>query len=103
MKTSLCATVLGSLLLASPAAADHIFNSTEFATRGECEAENARLSNEDAERQFALRPDRFSSLGEARSFMTRAFTCEYDPDTDTWYFADHRREVLNSEWFLRRQ
>lgn len=66
----------------------------------ECEAENARLSNEDAERQFDLRPDLFSSLGEARSFMTRAFSCEFDPEDG---LTDHRREVIDSEWFERRR
>lgn len=94
---------LGSLSLAGPAAANHIFTPTPFASYGECEAENAKLSNEDAERQYLIRPDLFSSLGEARSFMTRAFSCEYDPDDDSWYLTDHRREVIDSEWFQRRQ
>ena len=91
-----------ALVLAAPAGANHIFTPTPFASYGECESENARLSNDDAENQLALRPDRFSSLGEARSFMTRAFSCEYDPEDDAWYLPDHRREVLNSDWFLRR-
>ena len=92
---------LGLLMAATPAAANHIFTPSAFATYGECESENARLSNDDAERQFPLRPDHFSSMGEARSFMTRAFSCEYDPDDDSWYLTDHRLEVINSEWFQR--
>ena len=70
------AIVLASMIGTSPATANHIFTPTPFASYGECESENARLSNEDAERQFDLRPDLFSSMGEARSFMTRAFSCE---------------------------
>ncbi|GGD96487.1 hypothetical protein GCM10011515_15440 [Tsuneonella deserti] len=103
MKRPIPSAILAATLLASPAAANHIYTPTPFPTRGECEAENARLSNDDAERQFSLRPDLFSSLGEARSFMTRAFTCEYDEDDGYWYLTDHRREVIASEWFKRRQ
>ena len=93
---------LATVVLSTPAQADHIFTPTPFASYGECQSVNVQLSDEDAERQFALRPDRFSSLGEARSFMTRAFSCEYNPDDDSWYLTDHRREVLESEWFQRR-
>lgn len=100
----ICAIVaLAALVPASPATANHIFTPTPFASYGECQSADARLSNEDAERQLPLRPDLFSSLGEARSFMTRAFTCEYDPDDDSWYRTDHRREVIASDWFQRRQ
>ena len=103
MKIFPATVALGALVTASPAAANHIFTPTAFASYGECESANATLSNEDAERQFPLRPDLFSSLGEARSFMTRAFSCEYDPDDDSWYLTDHRREVIASDWFQRRQ
>lgn len=102
MRSLILTGALAMLALGTPAKADHIFTPTPFASYGECESVNAQLSNEDAERQFALRPDRFSSLGEARSFMTRAFSCDYDPDDDSWYLTDHRREVLESEWFQRR-
>jgi hypothetical protein len=95
--------VFGVLSLAAPAAANHIFTTTPFESFGECEAENAKLSNDDAVRQLALRPDLFSSLGEARSFMTRAFSCEYDADHDAWFLTDHRSEVIASEWFQRRR
>lgn len=103
MRKHVPAAVMAAVLAASPAAANHIFTPTGFPSRGECESENARLSNDDAERQFPLRPDLFSSLGEARSFMTRAFTCEYDPEDGYWYLTDHRREVIASDWFKRRQ
>jgi hypothetical protein len=91
---------LGALVTASPATANHIFTPTPLASYGECESANA---NEDAERPFPLRPGLFSSMGEARSFMTRAFSCEYDPDDDSWYLSDHRGEVIASDWFQRRQ
>ena len=97
------AVVLASMIGTSPATANHIFTPTPFASYGECESENARLSNEDAERQFELRPDLFSSMGEARSFMTRAFSCEYNSEDGSWYLTDHRREVIDSEWFDRRR
>ena len=103
MKIVLTAFGVAIVLVASPAVANHIFTPSAFDTRGECESENARLSNDDAERQFPLRPDLFSSLGEARSFMTRAFTCEYDADEDAWFLTDHRREIIASDWFKRRQ
>jgi hypothetical protein len=91
---------LGALVTASPATANHIFSPREL---WQVRISNARLSNEDAERQFPLQPDLFSSMGEARSFMTRAFSSEYDPDDDSWYRSDHRGEVIASDWFQRRQ
>ena len=93
---------LTALVAANPAAANHIFTPTPFPTYGDCQSENARLSNADAERQFPLRPDLFSSMGEARSFMTRAFSCELHSD-GSWYLTDHRLDVINSDWFERRQ
>lgn len=92
-----------ALFVPGPAAANHIFTPGPFDSFGECEAENAKLSNDDAVRQFALRPDLFSNQGEARSFLTRAFSCELNREDGYWYLVDHRREVLNSEWFKRRQ
>ena len=103
MNRFLIAFGLAAVLGSTPAAADHIFTPTAFASYGECEAENARLSNDDAERQFDLRPDLFSSMGEARSFMTRAFSCEFDAEDGSWYLTDHRSEVIASEWFNRRR
>ena len=95
--------LLGSIVAAAPAAANHIFTPDPFPTYGDCESENARLSNDDADRQFELRPDLFTSMGEARSFMTRAFSCELNPEDGNWYLVDHRIEVINSEWFQRRR
>ena len=103
MRIAIVIAATAAAFVAVPAAANHIFTPTAFPTRGECEAENARLSNDDAERQFPLRPDLFGSLGEARSFLTRAFSCEYDDEEAAWFLTDHRRDVLGSEWFLRRK
>jgi hypothetical protein len=103
MKNIPLALALGTLVAASPAAANHIFTPTPFPTYGDCESENARLSNDDAERQFPLRPDLFTSMGEARSFLTRAFSCEQDAEDGNWYLTDHRLEVINSDWFDRRR
>lgn len=96
------ALAFGVLAAASPALASHVFNlDTPFATRGDCEAERASLSNDD---DFLLDqfPNLFSSEGEVRSFLNRAFTCEQSRGGDQWYIVDHRREVLDSEWFKRR-
>jgi hypothetical protein len=93
----------GAILVASPAAANHIFHLDEpFASRGACEAETASLSNDD---DFLLDafPDLFSSHGEVRSFLNKAFSCELNPADGQWYITDHRLEVLGSDWFQRRQ
>jgi len=92
---------VAAVAMASPAAADHVFHlDIPFASRGACEAERNSLSNDD---DFLLDafPDVFSSAGEVRSFLSRAFTCEVRPDGQ-WYITDHRVEVLDSDWFQRR-
>lgn len=94
---------LVSLVSAVPSGANHIYTPDPFPSYGECQSENARLSNDDAERQFELRPDLFSSMGEARSFMTRAFSCELNAEDGNWYLVDHRRDVIESDWFQRRR
>ena len=45
-------------------------------------------------------PQLFSSEGEVRSFLNRAFKCE--SSGGSWYITDHRTEVLASDWFTRR-
>jgi hypothetical protein len=91
----------GLFLAAAPAAAHHVDHLDEpFATRGACEAERQALSNDD---DFLIDqfPMLFSSEGEVRSFLNRAFTCEPAGDGN-WYIRDHRLEVLASDWFKRR-
>lgn len=97
-------TTLAILALASatPATASHInFVGMPFADRGECESTRQMLSNED---DFLLDafPGLFSSPGEVRSFLNRAFTCERGAG-DQWYIVDNRAEVISSDWFQRRQ
>lgn len=95
---------LAAFLFASPASANHIFNlGTPFATRGACEAESAALDNDDASSLIDRFPQLFSSVGEARSFIGRAFTCELNSVDGQWYITDHRQEVLSSDWFLHRK
>jgi hypothetical protein len=89
-----------ALLAAAPAVAHHVDNlDVPFDSRGACEAQRNALSNDD---DFLIDqfPDLFSSEGEVRSFLNRAFTCEQRGGE--WYITDHRSEVLASDWFNRR-
>lgn len=91
----------GALLVGSPALASHILHlNIPFPSRGACEAERASLSNGD-DILIDKYPELFSSEGEVRSFLNRAFTCEQHADGQ-WYITDHRQEVLDSIWFQRR-
>ena len=99
----LATVAIGALVIASPAAANHIFNlDTPCPSRGACEAENAELSNGDVETLLDRFPGLFSNHGEVASFLTRAFTCERDESDGQWYIHDHRQEVIDSAWFQRR-
>ena len=92
----------GTLVIAGPAVAHHAEHLNDpFATRGACEAERSGLSNDDDWLIDAF-PDLFSSAGEVRSFLNRAFTCELNSSDGNFYITDHRVEVLNSDWFARR-
>ena len=100
MMKRLAMLAVGALMVGSPAAAHHIeYLNTPFASQGQCEAQRASLSNEV---DFLLDdfPQLFSSEGEVRSFLNRAFSCELR--SDEWYITDHRSEVIASEWFQRR-
>jgi hypothetical protein len=96
---SLAATA--TVAITSPAAADHVLHLNDpFASRGACEVERNALSNGDDWLLDAF-PSVFSSEGEVRSFLNRAFPCELRGDGN-WYITDHRSEVLGSDWFERR-
>jgi hypothetical protein len=102
MKT-LATIAVGALVIASPAPANHILNlDTPYPSRGACESESAQFSNDDAESLVERFPQFFSGIGEVKSFLTRAFTCDLDESDGQWYIHDHRQEVLDSEWFQRR-
>ncbi|MFL6759265.1 hypothetical protein [Sphingomonas sp.] len=93
---------IGTIAIASPAAANHVFHLEDpFASRGACQSETASLSNGDDWLIDAF-PDLFSSEGEVRSFLNRAFKCELNQSDGNWYITDHRLEVLGSDWFQQR-
>jgi hypothetical protein len=86
----------------APAIANHVnYTDVPFASRGACEAQRNALSNGD---DFLLDtfPDLFSSEGEVRSFLNKAFPCEIHASDGQWYITDDRVEVLGSRWFEQR-
>jgi hypothetical protein len=92
----------GTFVIAGPAVANHIEHLNDpFATRGACEAKTSALSNEDDWLLDAF-PDVFSSEGEVRSFLNKAFTCDLNGSDGNFYITDHRQEVLDSDWFQQR-
>ncbi len=96
----LAAFAVCALVVVSPASATHVqYLDTPFPTRGACEAQRASLSNDDDFLLYAF-PELFSSEGEVRSFLNRAFKCEQRGSD--WYITDHRSEVIDSDWFQRR-
>jgi hypothetical protein len=100
--TSVATLAFVALAFATPAAANHIFNPGPYESRGDCEAESAALSNDDRDQLLARFPQLFSSEGEVASFLSRAFTCDRNPDDGKWYITDRRQDVINSDWFQRR-
>ena len=99
----LATLAVGALAIAVPAAAHHVeYLDTPFPTRGACEAMVNHLSNDD---DFLIDqfPGLFSSEGEVRSFLGRAFPCEQSSTDGQWYIVDQRLDVLGSDWFTRRQ
>ena len=101
MRKFLFPIALGAILIAAPAAGNHVFHLEDpFPSRGACEVERQQLSNDD-DFLIDVFPDLFSSEGEVRSFLNRAFPCELREDGN-WYITDQRLEVLDSDWFKRR-
>jgi hypothetical protein len=101
MTRFLIAAAIGAVVMASPASANHVLHLDDpFASRGACEVERNALSNDD-DFLIDVFPDLFSSEGEVRSFLNRAFPCESREDGN-WYITDHRLDVLGSVWFERR-
>lgn len=93
-----------AITLASPAAAGHLVNlETPYASRGACESAVAQFNADDREILLANLSAFFSSNGEVASFLTRAFPCELDESDGQWYIQDDRLEVLQSDWYKRRQ
>lgn len=97
------ALALGALAIATPAMAEHINHlDTPYASRGACESAIAKFAAEDGPSLLLRFPQFFSRRGDVASFLTRAFSCDYDPAEQAWFITDRRIEVLTSEWFLRR-
>jgi hypothetical protein len=102
MKKILLAAAFAAVSTGSPVAAHHVDHLNDaFASRGACEVEKNALSNTDDWLMDAF-PDIFSSEGEVRSFLNRAFPCELNPTDGQWYMIDKRLEVLSSDWMQRR-
>lgn len=102
MKKRLLIAAVGTMFLATPALAHHVeYLDVPFDSRGACEAERASLSNND-DFLISAFPELFSSEGEVRSFLNRAFRCEQSHGGSDWYITDHRLEVLGSDWFQKR-
>jgi len=92
----------GTVVIARPVVAHHVDHLDDpFATLGACEVERNQLSNDDDWLMDAF-PDLFSSEGEVRSFLNRAFPCELNSSDGQWYMVDHREDVLGSRWFDQR-
>jgi len=99
LRKLLMAIGAGTIGLAGPAFADHIFYiDIPFDSRGECEAQTAELDNGD--REWLSEANGLSD-GEIRSMLKRAWTCEIGADGQ-WYIIDHRVEILSGEWWQRR-
>lgn len=94
---------LGALAIAAPAMANHINNfDTPYSSRGACESAMARFAAEDADTLPDRFPEYFGRRGDVASFLTRAFTCDYDSAAQAWFITDRRVEILTSDWFLRK-
>ena len=102
MKKLSIMAAIGAMAIASPAVAHHVDHLDDaFASRGACEVERNQLSNDD-DFLIDVFPDLFSSEGEVRSFLNRAFPCEINGIDGKWHMVDDRLPVLSSDWFARR-
>ena len=80
--------VLASVGLPSAAPA-HDFVTT-YSTRAECERAYVEMNKFDRDWLLATFPGLFSSPGDVMAFLTQHVGCEYDPDRNVWFMADHR-------------
>jgi hypothetical protein len=103
MKRVSILAAVGAAAIATPVGAHHADHlGIPYPSRGACEAESAQLRNGDREFLLEIGPQYFQTVGDVDSFLSRAFTCDLNDADGQWYFTDHREEVLNSDWFLRR-
>ena len=100
MRIITVAISLAAFAVGTPVLAAHLDNlTTPYASRGACEGQVAQFNAEVRDGLLDSFPQFFSRNGDVASFLTRAFTCEYDPSLDAWFIRDHRGEVLFSDWF----
>ena len=98
MKRFATLMLVGAIL--APTAAVAHDTETVYPDRGACEAASAGMSNAEQDWLLDTFPEVFDTRGEVSSFLTRAWTC--DGGNGQYSIADHRAEVLDSEWFQRR-
>jgi hypothetical protein len=98
-KTSLTIAAV-AVGFATPAIAHD--TTTAFPTRGACEAASAAMSNDENGWLVATFPEFFDTIGEASSFLARAWTCDRNSSDGQYYITDHVEDVLASDWYARR-
>lgn len=103
MKSIFILAGLAAMTIGSAASASHIANlNTPYSSRGECEAAIADFSSDDRDMLLERFPNFFHNKGDVASFLTRAFSCEWDASSDLWFINDYRTEVFASDWYQRR-
>jgi hypothetical protein len=100
MRKYLIPLFVGATVMASPTIAHD--TQIGYPTRGACEAASAAMSNDERDWLVATFPQFFDTVGEASSFLARAWTCDRSASDGQIYITDHRQEVLNSDWFQKR-
>ena len=100
MRVYALAIALAGIAASSPAMAGNLDNlDTPYPTRGACESSVTRANGEVRGELLDNFPQFFDRTGDVASFLTRAFTCDYDSAVDAWFIRDHRGEVLFSDWY----
>ena len=103
MRAYTMVAALALIAAGSPAMAGNLDNlDTPYPTRGACENSVTRANGEVREGLLDTFPQFFNRMGDVASFLTRAFTCDYDSVVDAWFIRDHRGEVLFSDWYQRK-
>jgi len=94
---------LGIAAVATSNAAVAHDTTTAFASRGACESASAEMSNNEKAWLLTIGPQYFDTIGDAASFLTKAWTCDLNPVDGQYYITDHIQETLDSDWFAQRK